>query len=162
MSINLPSVIQSVIQLSEDAKEMPPLSINDVKRNVICTTRDIKDQDLEVLRFHGKVLDYRHSIHTNVNVMEIDFDYMILDLNQSDDRMYLQKQILPKLDKINLILYKYSFQSDGNLSYTVERSDFPPVQINQSEFNKLLLQKPIQAPSCVGDFLKALVCVSQE
>ena len=161
IKMNLPNVIQSVINLSSDVKENTPLEIHDVKRNVICTTRTIKEDDLDVLKFHGKVLDYRHSIHTNVNIMEIDFDYMILDLNQVDDRMYLQKQILTKLDQINLILYKYSFQTDGNLSYTVERSDFPSVQINQSEFNKLLLQRPIQAPSFFGDLLKRLVCVEQ-
>jgi hypothetical protein len=162
MSINLPSVIQSVINISEEAKEAPALVIDlNVKKIVICISKDLSKEDIKLLEYYGRVISYDHDIINNVDLLTVDFDYFIVDLRNLNDRMYLQKIILPQVDKIHLILFKWPFESDNGISYSVERSQLPPKQVNKDIFDQLLLQKPIQSPSCILSFLKALVCVSQ-
>jgi hypothetical protein len=164
MSINLPSVIQSVINLSSDIKESEPLVQNDpnVKKIIICISKNLSKEDINLLQYYGRVISYDHDIINNVDLFSVDFDYFIVDLRQLNDRMYLQKMILPNLTQLHLILYKWNFESDNGISYEVERDCFPPKQVNKQLFDQLLLQKPIQSPSCILSLLKALVCVSEQ
>lgn len=165
MSINLPSVIQSVVQLAEYKEpDSPPLVQNDpnVKKIVIAITKDLSKEDKKLLEYYGKVIRYDHDIINNVELSTVDFDYFIVDLRHLNDRMYLQKQILPKLAEVHLILFKWSFESDNGISYEVERDSLPPKQVNKTIFDQLLLARPIQSPSCIISFLKTLACVGQQ
>jgi hypothetical protein len=161
MSISLPSVIQSVVQLSQPAPESPALVQDnpDVKKIVIVITRDLSKENRALLTFYGRVIDYDHDIVNNIELNTIDFDYFIIDIRQLNDRMYLQKYVLPRLSEIHIILYKWSFESDNGVQYEVERDHLPPKQVNKTIFDQLLLSKPIQEPSCVISFLKTLACV---
>jgi len=161
MSINLPSVIQSVIQLSENkADESINLPVNNSSKIVICLSKSLSKEDLKLLQYYGQVEEYSHSIHNNVELDKIDFDYLLLDLRKAEDRLYIQKHVLNHLQQINLVLFRYSFEGDNGISYNVERTELPCKQISKKVFDELLLSKQLEAPSCVISLLRALVCAS--
>jgi hypothetical protein len=161
MSINLPSVIQSVIQLAENkADEQPNLPVNNSSKIVICLSKSLSKDDLKLLQYYGQVEEYSHSIHNNVELDKIDFDYLLLDLRKPEDRLYVQKHVLNNLQKINLVLFRYSFEGDNGISYNVERTELPSKQISKKVFDELLLSRQLEAPSCIISLLRALVCAS--
>ena len=163
MSINLPSVIQSVIQLAENkADESVNLPVNNSSKIVVCLSKSLSKEDLKLLQYYGQVEEYSHSIHNNVELEKIDFDYLLLDLRKAEDRLYVQKHVLSQAQgaKINLVLFRYSFEGDNGISYNVERTELPSKQISKKVFDELLLSKQLEAPSCVISLLRALVCAS--
>jgi hypothetical protein len=161
MSINLPSVIQSVIQLAENkADESVNLPVNNSSKIVICLSKSLSKEDLKLLQYYGQVEEYSHNIHNNVELDKIDFDYLLLDLRKAEDRLYVQKHVLSHISEINLVLFRYSFEGDNGISYNVERTELPSKQISKKVFDELLLSKQLEAPSCVISLLRALVCAS--
>lgn len=161
MNINLPSVIQSVIQIAENKQdEEPNLVIKNVNKIVICLSKDLSKSDLKLLEYYGQVEKYNHNIHNNVELDKIDFDYLLLNLRKAEDRLYIQKHVLTHLNEINLVLFRYSFEGDNGISYSVERTELPSKQISKKVFDELLLAKQLEAPSCMLSFLRALVCAS--
>jgi hypothetical protein len=161
MSFNLPSVIQSVVQLAEvKADEQPNLPRNESSKIVVCLSKSLSKEDLKLLEYYGQVEKYSHNIHNNVELDKIDFDYLLLDLRKAEDRLYIQKHVLNHLSQINLVLFRYSFEGDNGISYNVERTELPSKQISKKVFDELLLAKQLEAPSCIISFLRALVCQS--
>jgi hypothetical protein len=158
MSIPLPAVISSVSSLLAQPQQSPAL-INpdplDVKKMVICVTRDISKSDMKLLQSFGQVKSYDSDIHNNIDPSTLAFDYLIVDLRELSDRLYFQKYFQNKLD-YHTVLYKFSFESDMNVSFEAEFCEFPPVQATKQAFDGLLIQPPIKAPSVCLSFLGAL------
>ena len=181
MSINLPPIINAINQVAGvveqfiqpvpnlpsaplvnqrlDTSEASYKSQRDLsKRFVICISKDLSEDEIALLQYYGRTISYDHDTVNNIDLETVDFSYFLLDLRQQDDRVYLQKMILPNRDKFHLILYKYSFQDDNGISFSVERSELPKKQVNSQLFNQLLLQKEIESPNCILSLLKAIVC----
>lgn len=166
MNITLPSVIQSAIQLSEmKENESPALENIDPnldKKFVICITKNLSEDELDLLHYFGKTISYQHDIINNVDLFTIDFEFFIIDLREHTDRMYLQRMILPNVNRIHFILYRYGFQTDMGISYENELTALPPKQVNAKIWKQLLLTKPIQAPNACLSFLGACVHVTSD
>ena len=161
MNVNLPSVINSVIQLAEHKEdESKNLEMREDKRIVICLSKSLSKDDKRLLQHYGRFVEYDHHIQNNVDLEKVDFDYLSLDLRKQEDRFYLQKHVLNHLEEVNLVLFRYQFEGDNGLSYTSEKTELPPKQISKKVFDQLLLTKNVDSPSCIISFLKALVCQS--
>jgi len=168
MSINLPPIINAINQVAGVVEQfiqpvagLPPAPLSNErldKRFVICLSKDLSEDEIALLQYYGRTISYDHDTVNNIDLETVDFSYFLLDLRQQDDRVYLQKMILPNAHKFHLILYKYSFQDDNGISFSVERSELPKKQVNAQIFNQLLLQKEIESPNCILSLLKAIVC----
>jgi len=147
--MSLPPVI--VRPVEDDEKKDPPvlnakLELN-LKKFVICTTRDLKDKDRKLLESYGNVLDYSHDIHNNLSPATFPFDYLLINLNESGDRYFYMKQIKPFRDRYNVVLYKYQFEDDDILDADNIISSFPKRQARKLDFEMILLQERISKPS---------------
>jgi hypothetical protein len=171
MSINLPPIINQIAGVVEDylrpiANQVSdPIQLNNLSQNrqlnkrfVICLSKDLSEDEVALLQYYGRTISYDHDIVNNIDLSTVDFSYFLLDLREATNRDYLQKIILPNVDKFHLILYKYSFQDDNGISFEVERSELPKKQVNSDIFNKLLLQPEIKSPNCILSLLKSIVC----
>lgn len=162
MSISLPSVINSVIQLAEvkEPESKPLIQPNQVDKIVMCISKSLSKDEKKLLEFYGRVIEYDHSVNQNVPLREVECAYLIIDLREDKDRYYLQKYILPVLSEIHLILFKHSWEGDNGMSYECERCDLPPKQVSKKEFDSLLIQQPLEHQSCIISLLKKAICVS--
>jgi hypothetical protein len=151
--MSLPPVIVRPVEdeKKDDEKKEPPvlnakLELN-LKKFVICTTRDLKDKDRKLLESYGNVLDYSHDIHNNLSPETFPFDYLLINLNESGDRYFYMKQIKPFRDRYNVVLYKYQFEDDDILDADNIISSFPKRQARKLDFEMILLQERISKPS---------------
>ena len=147
--MSLPPVIVRPI---EDEKKEEPLVLNakldlNLKKFVICVTRELKDKDRQLLNSYGNVLDYDHDIHNNLSPESFPFDYLLINLNESGDRYFYMKQIKPFRHRYNVILYKYAFEDDDVLDADNIISSFPKRQARKEDFEMILLQERITKPS---------------
>lgn len=151
--MSLPPVIVRPVEdeKKDDEKKEPPvlnakLELN-LKKFVICTTRDLKDKDRKLLESYGNVLDYSHDIHNNLSPETFPFDYLLINLNESGDRYFYMKQIKPFRERYNVVLYKYQFEDDDILDADNIISSFPKRQARKLDFEMILLQERISKPS---------------
>ena len=165
MSISsLPSVIQTLVDFKtkpEDIILLPANSNPNAKQFVICITRDITPEEEDLLNYYGKCLSYNHDVVNNIELSKITYDYLLVDLREGTDRLYLQKYVLENLDKIHFILLRRSFEGDNGIVFENELVDLPVKQVNKEIFDKLLLMRPIEAPSCMMSFLRRCITVGR-
>jgi hypothetical protein len=164
MSISLPSVINSVIQLTEnkEPESKPLIQMNQVDKIVICISKALSKDEKKLLEFYGRVIEYDHSVNHNIPLREVECAYLLIDLRRDNDRYYLQKFILPVLSEIHLILFKHSWEGDDGMSYECERHELPPKQVSKKEFDLMLVQQPLEHQSCLISLLKKVICVSTQ
>jgi hypothetical protein len=144
----LPAVIQNV--------QVPP---PENKRVVLCITRDVSAENLEILNEYGKVLSYDNTIHNNLDCSDFKWDYLVVDLRKSEDRYYFLKNIQPHKDKYAIAVYHFVFEepsdimeTDPNVSFFCS---FPKKQATQNIYNTLLLNSRIKKPRAI---LSAFKC----
>lgn len=158
---NLPAVINTVSSVAavlSNPSVSPPIINPDeqlLKPFVICHTRNISKDDLKLLAKYGEVDSYDHDILNNVDPSTLNFDYLCIDLREDTNRMYFQKFLMGNLN-YHIILYKYSFESDMNISFEAEHSEFPTRQSSKLVYNQLLLTKPLSNPNACMSFLGVL------
>lgn len=150
--INLPPVINKIpeIELGPPALPKPEyeakLELN-IKKIVICTTRDISDEDKALFNQYGKLVEYNDRIHANMPIDSYPWSYLVFDLRESEDRYALMRMVLPYKENYRVIVYSYKFESDeiipeaDNIIHS-----FPKVQAKKIDFENLLLQKRISKP----------------
>ena len=148
--MSLPPVIGMPEPPVTEFKEPPVLNAKldlNLKKFVICTTRELKEKDRLLLKSYGNVLDYDHDIHNNLSPDTFPFDYLIINLNESGDRYFYMKQIQPFKERYNVVLYKYAFEDDDILNADNIISSFPKRQARKEDFEMILLQERIAKPS---------------
>ena len=108
MSISsLPSVIQTLVDFKtkpEDIILLPANSNPNAKQFVICITRDVTPEEEDLLNYYGKCLSYNHDVVNNIELSKITYDYLLVDLREGTDRLYLQKYVLENLDKVATVV----------------------------------------------------------
>lgn len=163
MSISLPSVINSVIQLTEnkEPETKPLIQLNQVDKIVICLSKSLSKDEKKLLEFYGRVIEYDHSVNHNVPLREVECAYLLVDLRRDNDRYYLQKYILPVLSDIHLILFKHSWEGDNGMSFECQRTELPVKQVSKKEFDTMLVQQPLEHQHCIVSFLKKAICISE-
>jgi hypothetical protein len=150
MAVPLPAVIQlaeAVVAAVEEKKED--------KRIIFCITRDIAEDDLSLLKGYGKVLSYNHNLHNNLSCDRFDWDYLVLDIRDSDSRYYIMKYVLPHRDEYSICCYHYPFEDQEDLldsdSYF---TSFPKQQATKQSFNELMMMQRIKRPRAAVSLLK--------
>jgi hypothetical protein len=119
-----------------------------LKKIVICTSRDISETDRDIFKSYGRVLDYDHDIHNNLRPDVFLWDYLIIDLRQGGDRYFLMKQILPFREKYNIVSYCYAVEKSELVKGADNQiSAFPKRQARREDFDMILLTERVKAPS---------------
>ena len=162
MSISLPEVISaigSVASINYPPPPPPPALVNPDPNNakpvVICITRSVPAEILPMLAKYGVVESYDHDIHANVDPVTVPFQYLLVDLREKADRLYFQKFILGNL-AYHVVLYRYSFERDMNISFEAVFSEFPPRQATRAAYDALLVSPPLTQPNSCLSFLGLL------
>ena len=161
--MNLPPVIKDAQALPvEPDVPIPapvPAPVKQLKdKIVICLTRDLKKEDLLVLYSYGKVIIYE-TCYNNIEVDELDFLYLLIDIRLAPDRLYYQKHVA-QLD-IRKVLYRHSFEDDLVMDVTVERTKLPDKQATHDRYLQLLFQQQLAKPRVCFSFLKKLLFSSK-
>jgi hypothetical protein len=155
-NITLPAVLSGAHSLLS-SPEPSNLIVNadpNVKKIVICITRDVDKDTLKQLAKFGEVISYDHDIHNNIDPANVDFSYLLIDMRQQADRIFYQKFIQNNLN-YHIVLYKWKFETDMGLSFESEFSEFPANQANKKMYDTLLITPPIEPPSVCISFLGA-------
>jgi hypothetical protein len=127
-----------------------------LKKFVICITKDVPPEDIAILNGYGKVLDYDHECHNNVNPALFQWDFLILDLRESGDRYFLAKQIYPQRDKYHVICFHYFFEIDVLEDCDNEFTKFPKRQGVREDYESLLITKRVDKPRCLLSLVTCL------
>ena len=129
------------------------------KKFIFVITKNIDDEQLELLKEYGKVIIFDNNIYNNINVSSIDFEFLILDIREKGDREYLQK--IENMDSFYLISICHSFErfEEYHAEMRVNNilTKLPAKQAYKSEFIKLLLQKKISKPSVALSCYKSFI-----
>lgn len=153
--INLPAVIKAIPDLDIGQPALPAkpefeakLDL-DIKKIVLCITRDMSEEDKALFNQYGKLVEYNDRIHANLPIDSYPWSYLVFDLRESEDRYALMRMVLPYKDQYRVIVYSYKFESDEIIPEADNHlSSFPKVQAKKIDFENLLLQKRIAKPRC--------------
>jgi hypothetical protein len=156
MSVPLPSVIQlSPLNppLNKDENKDDEKQQN--KRVILCITRDIGEDDMAILKDYGRVLDYDHDLHNNLDCDTFDWAYLIIDLRESEARYYYMKHIVPNKERYFIAVYHYPFEQEEDLTEAENYfTSFPKKQATKPVFDDLLLMKRVKKPRAVVSLFK--------
>lgn len=132
------------------------------KRFIIVCSRDLKEEDLDIFRSHGKVQVWREAL-VNMDFSALEFDFLIIDLRSKNARLTLSRQ---DLKQYNVVAYVFAIQKDTDDFIdelgAVAISSIPKSGVNMRDFCAQLLNSKITSPSLVKSFLRlVLSCVSK-
>lgn len=136
----------------------------DNKAFIIVISRDASEDDISLLKEYGRVIIFDHKVYKNVALDSLDFDYLIVDLRERDDRHYIEQMDPHVLENYNLISLCHSFQKEDRFHEELGVDNIitklPEKQAFKAEFDRLLLQKKITKPhatlSCIKSVIKVL------
>jgi hypothetical protein len=163
MNNPLPAIIPVIAQALSDEKEEPVYQAKldlDVKKFVLCITKDLKKEDFAVLSDY-KVVRYHDDTHRNIPINSFHWDILILDLREKGDRYCFMKEVQPARNKYNIIAYCHSFEVDDiDIDCDNVLSSFPVRQARKEDFEMLLMMKRITKPkwwkslfTCIVNFI---------
>ena len=159
--MNLPPVIKvddgvSAVRERTPSNELlvPPAPKNLPKTFpiVVILTRDIKPEELDLFKSYGKVIQYE-PCYNNIDLLQLDFQYLFLDLRKPDDRVYYQKHVAPLKDDVKEVLYHHPFEEYDDFDVDVKRTKLPQKQATVDMFHQLLFQAQLPKPRACLSFL---------
>lgn len=130
------------------------------KQMIVLLSREIGEEDLAIFRQHGKVVVWDPKL-LNIAFSNLEFDYVLMDIRTKEARITLNRQDLEQYD---LVAYCYWVQKgvDDFIDQlkAVAVSSIPKHAINKADFDQMLLNPKISAPSVGKSILKLLAsCV---
>jgi len=150
---SLPPVIKRELDRS-DVKEVE--APKDSKPFILACSRDLKPEELDLLKSYGKVLVF-HQSYVNIPLAQHQFDYAVFDLHQKVHRDTLSKEDLSRYHVVcvvGILDTHDDFAEDIQASNCVRT--MPARQAFKSEFDRLLLAKKIRAPSVLKSIWRFL------
>jgi hypothetical protein len=146
---NLPSLIpRAQAPVENDDNE----SFND-KRFIVILSRDLSEEDKQIFRQHGKVLCWSPAF-LNVGFDSLEFDYLLIDVRSKEARLTLNRQDLSKYNLVSYVFWVQKNTDDFLLQLKpVQITSIPQQAINRRDFEQMLLNAKIHAPSIVKSFL---------
>jgi len=131
------------------------------KQMLVILSREMSEDDQALFRQHGKVVVWSEKL-LNISFSNLEFSYLLIDIRSKEARLTLNRQ---NLDDYNIVSYCWWVQKgiDDFLDQlkAVAISSIPSFAINKKDFDHMLLNPKISAPSVAGSFLKLLKsCVS--
>jgi hypothetical protein len=152
------AVLPAIIQLAEVVAAVEEKK--DEKRVIICVTRDIAEDDLSLLKGYGKILSYNHNLHNNLSCDRFEWEYLVLDLRDSDCRYYYMRHVLPHKDEYSICCYHFPFEDqDDLLEVDSYFTSFPKEQATKKSFNELMLMKRLTKPRAAISLLKCCLAL---
>jgi hypothetical protein len=141
---NLPKIIDSIPPV------VPVMNavLNDIvlKKFILCITRDLTEEDRALFRDY-RLLEYDDSVHKNIPVDQLRFDFLVVDLREKGDRYAFMKEIQPRREQYNIIVYCHGFElNDIEIPYDNALSSFPARQARREDFEMLLLMERVKKP----------------
>lgn len=139
----LPPVIKRDKELEEKHKDAPvedvrPPPPNTNHKIIILHTKEVQNQDLEMIRRHGKVIFFNKSL-INVDLKVIDADYILCNANDQDCLNSLEKHFNNDLDNLHFCCY-CSFYEKPHYNNMNAFSSFKDAA-NKEDFDFMLLNK---------------------
>lgn len=158
--MNLPPIIKDPPLAVEEKKEEPKPILNALKdKTVLCYTRDLKKEDLLVLQSYGKVILFE-ACYNNIELDQLDFLFLLVDLRLPADRLYFQKHIAQQA--ISKVLYRHAFEDDLVFNEDVlQRTKLPAKQATLEMYLQLLSQKQLAKPRACWSFFKKVLTSSK-
>jgi hypothetical protein len=157
----LPVVLNSGLISHDEVKQCSPPEVH--KRIVLCITKDINEDDLSLLKEYGKVLVYDHELLNNLNPEHINWDYLVVDLREKNDRYFYMKCIVPQKHQYQVIVYSYGFETDELVPNCDNQiNSFPKKQARKQDFDALLLQERLKKPRWYVSLFKCVVNAYQK
>jgi len=131
---------------------------------LMVASRDVAEEERELLQLYGKVLDY-DNCHVNIPLDQLinqnNADYVVFDVRDKQHRMAISKASVqhenPNVHVVALVNAwekEDDFVDDANCENCL--SSLPPKQAFKRDFDTLLLQKKIRQPSCTKNVLRLL------
>jgi hypothetical protein len=155
---------------NQGQQAVPPAALvvpeaQDNKSFIIVISRDMEEADIALLKEYGRVIIFDHKVYRNVAINTLDFDYLIVDLREKEDRHYIEQMDAQVLENYNLVSLCYSFQTEDRfhdeLSVDNIITKLPEKQAFKAEFDRLLLQKKITRPNATLSCIKSVIKVLQ-
>jgi hypothetical protein len=145
--INLPAVIQEMPNLILEKPAFEAKLDLGLKKYVFAITRDFNEDDKKLISEYGKLVYYNDRIHCNIPIDTYDWEYLVFDLRNSEDRYALMRTVIPYRQKYNLIVYSYKFEQDEIIPDADNHiSSLPKIQARKLDFDALLLQQRLKKP----------------
>jgi len=114
---------------------------------ILACSRELKPEELDLLKEYGKVLIF-HQSYINIPLSQHQFDYAIFNLHEKVHRDTLAKE---DLTKYNVVCIVGLMDSHDDFSEDIHAVNcvrtIPQKQAFKSEFDRLLLNKKVRAPS---------------
>jgi hypothetical protein len=144
----LPGVIPAAIQVPEVALvELSSPRTN--RRYIIALSKDMTSTEQKLFESYGKLLFYDNNTMNNMDPQSFEFEYLVIDLRNKNDRYFFLKQIKPVEDNFYVLLHCHGFEVE-DLSDTEHYDNilisFPMKQARKSDFDKLLLVHRLPKP----------------
>lgn len=143
---NLPSVIPRV-ELKQD--DVQSVQGGDDKPFIIIHSRPILQEEKDLLRSYGEVLEYSPA-YVNIPLAKLRFRYLLLDINEKEARVLLQKNSTEAYHVICLCRWwekEESFLEQIHPENILRK--FPARSPFADDFNRMLLTGKVSAPSCI-------------
>lgn len=143
---NLPAVIPRHELKMDDVQ-----SVNggDGKRYIIIHSRPVTQEEKDLLRSYGEVLEYSPA-YVNLPLAKLRFQYLLLDINLKESRVLLQKNSTEGFHIVCIckwweaeLPYLQELHPENVLRHLPARSPFV------EDFNQMLLKAKVTAPSCI-------------
>jgi len=148
------------IQMSSSSSSSGPLVVPEAQGFIIVISRDLSDDELELLQSYGKVVKFDFKVYANIPLQSIKFEYFALDLRRSEDRQFLQQIPVDVLEQYNLISVCHSIQKGESYHEEIGvdnvLSKLPPRQAFKHEFDRMLMQKKISKPNAGISCIKSV------
>jgi hypothetical protein len=170
-NMNLPDVIvpqqvqfTSVLKAREQKEEHHLATAENPVFLLVCS-RDLEEEELELLRLYGKVLAY-DNCHVNISldqlIVQNNANYVTFDVRDKTHRMAISKAAdITSLKNIHVVSVVHSweklddFVDDAGCENCL--SSLPPKQAFKKDFDTLLLEKKIRKPNCAKNVLRMVL-----
>jgi len=153
--MNLPAIIPAVAAALPhyEAKLDAPLG---VRKFVLCLTRDLKEEDLALFKDY-RLVEYEDAIHRNIPISSFAWDIIVFDLREKPDRYAYLKEVAPRKEQFNVIVYCHAFEKDDvDIQADNILTSFPERQARREDWELLLMTQRIRKPKW---WLSMLSCV---
>lgn len=127
-------------------------------RFVFCVSRDFIQQT-QLLSQYGKVVKYDHTLYANLDPLSFDWDYLVLDHREKNDRYYHLRFIKPIEDQVNVLLFCHAIENQdlkNENHYDNVLNKLPEPQARKVDFDQLLLIERLPAPKWWWSLVKCL------
>lgn len=143
---NLPAVIPRNELRLDDVQSVQG---GDDKPFIIIHSRPITQEEKDLLRSYGELLEYSPA-YVNIPLAKLRFRYLLLDINEKEARVLLQKNSTEAYHIICVCCWwekEEVFLQQIHPENTLRK--FPARSPFADDFNRMLLTGKVSAPSCI-------------